>query len=63
VNLDTPTIRILNKYRQKRNTANYERVGMISKSETAEMIELAQSLKSIVIGWVKSNHPQLLDSD
>ena len=57
---DAKTIRIFNKFRQKRNITDYEMIGMISDQEVSEMISLAQELRDMVTEWLKKNHPELI---
>ena len=57
---DAKTIRIFNKFRQKRNISDYEMIGMISEQEVSEMISLAQELRDMVTEWLKKNHPELI---
>ena len=57
---DAKTIRIFNKFRQKRNISDYEMIGMISDQEVSEMISLAQELRDMVTEWLKKNHPELI---
>jgi hypothetical protein len=41
---DPKTIEKLNKFRQKRNIADYERIGMASDKEVGEMLDLAKKI-------------------
>lgn len=45
--------------RVKRNTAEYDLAGQISDDEASELIEFVQELKSDVLYWLKSQHPNL----
>jgi hypothetical protein len=56
---DPKTIEKLNKFRQKRNIADYERIGMASKQEVNEMLDLAKKLRVDLADWLKSNQPEL----
>lgn len=47
-------------FRKKRNTAGYERIGMISEKEAKEMVELAKRLHRDVPAWLNANHPTLV---
>ncbi len=47
-------------FRKKRNTAGYERIGMISEKEAKEMVELAKRLAREIPAWLKANHPKLV---
>jgi hypothetical protein len=57
---DTKTVEKLNKLRQKRNIADYERIGMASKPEVSEMLDLAKKLRLDLTDWLKNNHPELI---
>ena len=48
--LDAETIESFNKFRRKRNTSDYERIGMVSEKEVLEMLELAGRLDLPPIG-------------
>jgi len=53
-------IKQLDRFRQKRNISDYERVGMVTEQEAAAMISLAEKLRSMVSEWLKKNHPDLI---
>lgn len=57
---DPKTVEKLNKFRQKRNIADYERIGMASKQEVIEMLDLAKKLRLDLADWLKINHPELV---
>ena len=56
---DPKTVEKLNKFRQKRNIADYERIGMASEKEVSEMLDLAKRLRLELADWLKNNHPEL----
>lgn len=58
--MDADTINRFNKFRQKRNTSNYEMIGVVSEQEVTEMIALAQELCNLVAKWLEENHPNLI---
>ena len=58
--MEADTINQFNKFRQKRNTSNYEMIGVVSEQEVTEMIALAQELRDMVTEWLKKNHPNLI---
>ena len=60
LHLDAKTIRKFNKFRQKRNITDYEIIDMVSEQEVGEMIALAQELHTMVVEWLKENHPELI---
>lgn len=60
LHLDAKTIRKFNKFRQKRNIADYEIIDMVSEQEVGEMIALAQELHTMAVKWLKENHPELI---
>jgi hypothetical protein len=57
---DPKTLGQLNKFRQKRNIADYERIGMASEIEVVEMLALAKRLRADLTGWLSANHPELI---
>ena len=57
---DPNTVGQLNKFRQKRNIADYERIGMASEKEVGEMLDLAKRLRLDLADWLKNNHPELI---
>lgn len=59
--LDTRTINKFNKFRQKRNIADYEMIGMVSERDVTEVLALAQELKSSLTEWLEIYHPGLLE--
>ena len=58
--LDVKTIDQLNAFRRKRNIADYERVGMVSEQEIKKMVALAKELRTAILEWLTSNHPELV---
>jgi hypothetical protein len=60
VEADRELIVLLDLFRKKRNISDYERSGTISDGEVQEVINLAKSLKRIVIKWLHKNYPKLV---
>lgn len=46
--------------RAKRNTVEYDCVGMVSESDADELVGFVKELKSVVLEWLKVIHPDLL---
>lgn len=44
--------------RSKRNLTDYNRVGMISRTEVDELLKAALKFKEIVLGWIQKTHPR-----
>ena len=57
--LDAKTIAQLDAFRRKRNITDYERVGMVSEKEIGTMLALAKKLRTMIVDWLKKNHPEL----
>ena len=47
-------------FRKKRNITGYERVGLVSDADAAEMRRLAVSIRDDVLDWLRRNHPKLI---
>lgn len=47
--------------RVKRNQAEYDRIGVVSKAEAEELIGFVQEFRGEVSGWLHKNCPELLD--
>lgn len=45
--------------RVKRNTVEYDRIGMTSDSEALELISFVRELRAEVVMWLQANHPEL----
>ncbi|MDD4874181.1 MAG: hypothetical protein PHE15_04320 [Dehalococcoidales bacterium] len=60
INAAQTLIQQMDKFRQKRNISDYERVGTITQVEADAMVTLARNLRELVIDWMKRNHPELL---
>ena len=45
--------------RKKRNIAEYDQIGVISEKEAEELLNFARILRQKVLGWLKTNHPDL----
>ncbi len=61
LSVEPNTITVLHKIRKMRHVATYDSVEMISEEEADAAMELARDLGSIVIAYLKSAYPQLLD--
>jgi hypothetical protein len=48
------------KFRQKRNISDYERIGMSSERDVSEMLNLAKILRGSLGEWLQKNHPDLI---
>ena len=46
--------------RAKRNSAEYDRAGIVSAAEAAELIEFTRELEKDVQEWLKQCHPELI---
>ncbi len=57
---DDEVIELLDRFRKKRNAGTYERAGIISDHEANKMTNLAEKLRSLVLDWLRENHPDLL---
>jgi hypothetical protein len=49
----------LDKFREKRNISDYERAGVVTEQEAAEMVALARRLRADVEQWLRAHHPRL----
>jgi hypothetical protein len=60
--LGTPdsVVRTLQRFRKKRNLAEYDKAGTISEQERDEMLALAQVLRTEVRNWLERTRPDLL---
>ena len=58
--LEAETIEEFNRFRRKRNTIDYERIGAVSEREVSEMLELAKNIRSKLEVWLRGNYPELL---
>jgi hypothetical protein len=63
IGADNNTVRLFDRFRKKRNVAEYDAVGTISEQEAAEMLELARSLRQQVYDWLHQNHPTLVPGE
>ena len=50
----------LDEFRKKRNIGGYERAGLVSDQEAAEMFALAERLHEDLLNWLRAKHPELL---
>ena len=58
--LEADTIEEFNRFRRKRNSIDYERIGAVSEREVSEMLELARNIRSKLEIWLRGNYPDLL---
>jgi len=52
----------LDSCRQKRNIADYDDAGLVSKSEVDELISEVVGFRAVVLRWLRTHHPDLVDS-
>jgi hypothetical protein len=57
--IDSKYLGKFDKFRQKRNISDYERIGMSSERDVSEMLNLAKILRDSLEEWLKKNHPDL----
>jgi len=57
---DAKRVAQLDAFRKKRNVGDYERAGLVSEKEAAEMVTLAQQLRKQVEAWLRKKHAHLL---
>lgn len=55
-----PDAHYLDACRTKRNTAEYDQIGVVSKAEAEELILFVEELRQVVLGWLKAHYPKLL---
>jgi hypothetical protein len=60
IEADSSLIIQFDRFRKKRNIGGYERAGMTSDMEAAEMLSLAKKLREDVGKWFRTKHPQFL---
>lgn len=60
VGMTAASVATFDAFRKKRNITGYERVGIVSDSDAAEMRRLAIAIRDEVRAWVRKNHPDLL---
>jgi hypothetical protein len=60
IGLDAGLVRLLDRFRKKRNIGGYERAGTVSDAEAAEMIELARQIRRSAEDWLRREHAALL---
>ncbi len=58
--LEAETLRLLDRFRKKRNVAEYDKAGMVSRQEAQEMLALAIDLRKRLVRWLGDSHPELL---
>jgi hypothetical protein len=49
--------------RLKRNLAQYESAGVVSKNEAGDLISFVKTLRSDVLDWLRLHHPELLKEE
>jgi len=59
IKTDAATIKLLDKFREKRNISDYEMAGLVTRQEAGEMIALAKQLRHDVEQWLRAYHPEL----
>jgi hypothetical protein len=60
MNMDGEVIAMLDHFRKKRNMSDYELSGQVNEGEANEMLELAKSLRDMVVEWLLQYHPELV---
>jgi hypothetical protein len=60
IEADPSLVDLLDRFRKKRNMSMYERPGTISQAEADEMIDLVMRLQSLIEGWLRKSHPELV---
>jgi uncharacterized protein (UPF0332 family) len=60
VKADPKLIQKLKVFSKKRNTANYDAAGNVSRQDLEQAIKVANELKQNVATWLEDNHPELM---
>lgn len=60
IGANAATVLTFDTFRKKRNTAGYDRAGLVSDADADAMRALAQRLRTDVIAWLGDNHGELL---
>ncbi|MCR4374988.1 MAG: hypothetical protein NUW22_09075 [Acidobacteria bacterium] len=60
IGADASTVLTFDAFRKKRNTAGYDRAGLVSDADADAMRALAQRLRTDVAAWLSDNHGELL---
>jgi hypothetical protein len=63
VALDQATVDVLDTVRRKRNASSYDRAGLTSATEAAEVHDLAVALRARVLVWLRQEHPELVSGE
>jgi hypothetical protein len=61
IEADAKLVARLDAFRKKRNVSDYERVGLTSSKEAAELREMAKDLRDRVRSWIERSRPELLE--
>ena len=56
----TPHVTSAREIAKKRNITGYERVGIVSDADAAEMRKLASHLRDDVVAWLRGHHSNLM---
>jgi hypothetical protein len=54
---DSLSVKKFDTFRKKRNISDYERADTISDAEARDMQLLAEKLRSDLVAWIQTNHP------
>lgn len=49
--------------RRKRNIAEYDRAGVVTGQDAAELVTFCQELRREVLDWLSKNHPELMPTN
>lgn len=60
IGLDRDTVNLLDAFRKKRNTTEYDLAGTVSNQEADEMVELAAELRARTEKWLETNYPEMM---
>jgi hypothetical protein len=60
INADASTVLTFDAFRKKRNTAGYDRAGLVSNADADAMRALAERLRTDVVAWLSDTHGELL---
>jgi hypothetical protein len=53
-------VEYLQNCRKRRNVLEYDRAGGTTERDVLDLVETTRSLRRVVEGWLKTNHPELL---
>lgn len=60
IGISDDDVRTIDAFRKKRNISDYERAGSVTGTEVEELLDLAATVRTTLLSWLRQKRPELI---